>query len=378
MGTLSRVDGHAPVHTFYSDSAWIEGTAVDQLRQVAATPGVTSVAAMPDLHPGKYGPVGCAILSQRIHPQFVGSDIGCGMSLFVLDAPARKFRLDKAADRLRILGEPWDGDARSRLQEAGIADAGFEGALGTVGGGNHFCEVQAVGDVLEASSAQAAGLARDTLCLLVHSGSRGLGNAVLEEFLREGLVSLDPASAEAAAYRKSHDRAVRWASLNRQIIAERAARALRMESELLVDAPHNLLCDYDGAILHRKGAAAADRSPAGLVPVAGSRASLSYLVRWTGCPQAMRTISHGAGRKYDRASARHRSGKAKSDLERLKRNPFGGYVICEDKALLAEEGPDAYKDCGKVIADLSAHQIVAPVATLKPLVTFKKTREARR
>ena len=99
---------------------------------------------MPDLHPGKYGPVGCAILAERVHPEFVGSDIGCGMALFAFDESARKLRLDKAADRLRILGEPWDGDAVARVEEAGLAEAGFAASLGTIGGGNHFCEVQAV------------------------------------------------------------------------------------------------------------------------------------------------------------------------------------------------------------------------------------------
>ncbi|MDP4594836.1 MAG: RNA ligase RtcB family protein [Beijerinckiaceae bacterium] len=368
--------GRAPVHTFYSDTAWIEGAAVDQLNKVAELADAIAVAAMPDLHPGKYGPVGCAILTKQVHPEFVGSDIGCGMSLFALDEPARKLRLDKAASRLRVLGESWDGDTSERLASTGLSACGFEQVLGTIGGGNHFCEVQAVADVLDGPQLEKTGLQKDTLCLLVHSGSRGLGNAILADTLANGLVSLDPASAAAKAYREKHDAAVRWASLNRQVIAERAAAALRLEARLIVDAPHNMLENFNGNMLHRKGAATVNGSADGFVPVAGSRATLSFLVRWTGGSDAMQTLSHGAGRKYDRASARQRGSTDKSALAREQRNPYGGYVICEDKALLKEEAAEAYKDCGKVVGDLVAHGLAAQVATLKPLVTFKTIREA--
>jgi release factor H-coupled RctB family protein len=374
MGNSPDTIGRAPIRAFYSPQAWIEGAAVVQLAKIAGLPDVRAVAAMPDLHPGKYGPVGCAILAERIHPEFVGSDIGCGMALFALDEPARKLRLDWAAERLRILGEPWEGEAGKRLEEAELTQVGFAASLGTIGGGNHFCEVQASSEILDAEAAAAAGLERDALCLLVHSGSRGLGTAILEDRLAGGLVSYEPSSAEGVAYLSLHDQAVRWAALNRAVISERAARALRMQARLIVDVPHNLATLRDGGVLHRKGAAVAR----GLVPIAGSRATLSYLVRWTGRPEAMETLSHGAGRKYDRAATRRRGGTAKSDLARLTRNPFGGYVICEDKALLIEEAPDAYKDCAKVVSDLFAHGLAAPVAKLKPLVTFKTIREARR
>src|SRR5262249_51730164 len=97
MGISPKVDGLAPIRVFASSKSWIEGNATLQLEQVAGLPGVKTVAAMPDLHPGKYGPVGCAVLAERIHPQLVGSDIGCGMGLFELDVAARKLRLDQLA-----------------------------------------------------------------------------------------------------------------------------------------------------------------------------------------------------------------------------------------------------------------------------------------
>src|SRR5215470_6074164 len=120
MGTAPAVDGRAPVHTFYSTKSWIEGNATQQLETVARLPGVTAVAGMPDLHPGKYGPVGCSVLSANLHPPLVGSDIGCGMGLFRLDLGVRKLRVDKAADRLRTLDGPWEGDTGTALEAAGL------------------------------------------------------------------------------------------------------------------------------------------------------------------------------------------------------------------------------------------------------------------
>ena len=120
MGTSPKVDGRAPIHVFASSRSWIEGNATQQLDHVAGLPGVRTVAAMPDLHPGKYGPVGCAILADRIHPQLVGSDIGCGMGLFELDIAARKLRLDQLAERLGALDLPWDGDLDGVRTDAGV------------------------------------------------------------------------------------------------------------------------------------------------------------------------------------------------------------------------------------------------------------------
>ena len=202
MGNLPSVDGAArigaPIHSFYSSNAWIEGDATRQLAQVAAEPGIIAVAAMPDLHPGKYGPVGCAILSQTIRPEFVGSDIGCGMGLFQLDVAVRKLRLDKTAERLRDLDGQWPSSERAdmaaALAQAGVAATDYDGSLGTVGGGNHFCELQAIEELVAPDIAAEAGLDADRVHVLVHSGSRGLGNAILDQHLVNGGGPLDPTS----------------------------------------------------------------------------------------------------------------------------------------------------------------------------------------
>ena len=188
MGNSHRVDGRAPVHGFYSSGSWIEGAAVRQLETVADIDGVRAVAGMPDLHPGKFGPVGCAILADHIHPAFVGSDAGCGMALFALDIAARRLRIDKAADRLRDIAKPYDGDIAAELAGRGLAPSDFDAALGSIGGGNHFCELQAVEEVFDPS----CGIDPDRAYLLVHSGSRGLGHQLLERQMAEGLKPLAP------------------------------------------------------------------------------------------------------------------------------------------------------------------------------------------
>jgi release factor H-coupled RctB family protein len=376
MGTSPKVDGRAPIHVFASSKSWIEGNVTLQLEHVAGLPGVQAVAAMPDLHPGKYGPVGCAILADRIHPQLVGSDIGCGMGLFELDIAARKLRLDQLAERLHTLDQPWDGDVQNVLADARLDSTAFDASLGSIGGGNHFCEIQTIEEIVAPEAAAQAGLAQGRAYVLVHSGSRGLGFSILERVLAAGLVALPPASDEGRAYIDAHDRAVRWATLNRRIIAERAAAATHAELRPLNDLAHNMVELGSGAggdvmALHRKGAAASDR---GLVPIPGSRGTLSYLVEPLAAirSETLASLAHGAGRKYDRASMHGRVRAKKSDVARLERNPYGGIVVCGDRGLLVEEAPEAYKNIDRVIADLVEFGLARVVATFRPLVTFKK------
>jgi len=365
----SAPQSHGIITQFYSSSAWIEGRAEDQLKHVSTWTGVTKIAAFPDLHPGKYGPVGCAVQADRIYPQLIGNDIGCGMSLFQLDMPVRKLKLEKAVRRIRVLGEPLNTPPGERLEEIGLAADLFATALGTIGGGNHFCEVQTLVDATRCD------LDPSFVYLLVHSGSRGLGEATLSAFGQDAFHGLEGNSDDAATYVQEHDQAVLWASLNRQIIAERAADALRAEIRLITDVPHNLLANTSAGWLHRKGAAVAND----LVPVAGSRATSSFLVRPLGADGAMASLAHGAGRRYDRSSMHGRVRGKRSDIAAMERTPFGGRVICEDRDLLIEEAPQAYKSADSVVSDLEATGVAKRIATLNPLLTFKKTcKEGRR
>ncbi len=357
MGTSFIGDRAARVSVFYGRDCWIEGRAEDQLNQVASWPGVTAVAGFPDLHPGRHGPVGAAFLADRLFPQLIGPDIGCGMALYHLDLPARRLKADKAARRLTVLEEA------AELSVTGLAaDLGAAG-MGTIGGGNHFCEVQKV------LRSDQPGLEAGDLCLLVHSGSRGHGARVfngIDASWREGFMADSP---EGLAYLALHDAAQDWARQNHAWIAKRAAEALRCEASLICDAPHNHLSRHAGRWLHRKGAAAPDR---GLAPLAGSRESASYLMAVPDGPaEALGSVSHGAGRRYDRASMHGRIRKSRSTLDAMRQTAFGGRVICEDRDLLIEEAGMAYKNAAHVLATLEGFGLARGVAEMVPLITYK-------
>lgn len=359
----------ADIELFYSSSAWIEGKAVDQLDQAATLKGVQKIAAFPDLHPGRYGPVGCAILADRIYPHLVGTDIGCGMSVFLLDLPARKIRVDKVARKLRALESPWNGDTVAALKGAGLHPTMHNAALGSIGGGNHFCELQAVAAISDEAFAMTYGITKDSTLLMVHSGSRSFGAEVFDT-VQGCLCGIEAGTDEALAYLDQHCLAVKWAALNRCIIAARAADALRSSCQLIADSPHNLIERAGDCYIHRKGAAKANLP---LVPLAGSRDALSFLLKPTmQVHTALDSFAHGAGRKYDRHSMSGRVGASRSDREKLVRTSFGGRVVCEDRRLLQEEAPAAYKDPQAVVDDLSDHGLASKVAALKPMVTFKK------
>lgn len=369
-GCTSADNGGGSITKFYTSAAWIDGRAEQQLEQVAGWSGVRKIAAFPDLHVGKYGPVGCAVLADRIYPQLVGNDIGCGMSMFQLDLPVRKLKLEKVLRRMRVLGEHADTDYSNRLEQSSLEPDLFSAGLGTIGGGNHFCEVQTLVDC-----DHDLGMDKTVLYLLIHSGSRGFGNAIFRSTPEGGFLGMRPNDAATHAYLQDHDRAVQWASLNRQIIAERAAEALRADLRLIADVPHNLLTQGADGWLHRKGAA---QACAGFVPLAGSRATPSYLLRPTGHPDALGSMAHGAGRRYDRSSMHGRVRAKRSDIEAMQRTPFGGRVICEDRDMMIEEAPHAYKSSQAVAADLKATDVAKPVAMFHPLLTFKKIRQGGR
>ncbi|WP_339107241.1 RNA ligase RtcB family protein [Thioclava sp. GXIMD4216] len=363
--SFSGRTGRAPVRHFYTRDSWIDGRAEDQLAQVAGWSGMQSVAGFPDLHPGKFGPVGAAFLADRIYPQLVGTDIGCGMGLWRLDLPRRKLKLDKAAKRLEVLERGTDpAQAADALAAAGLTGQIGEAGLGTIGGGNHFCELQTVEE-----TDGTAGLRKGDLCLLVHSGSRGYGAQIFDGLEDSWKAGFDPQSAAGNAYLALHARAVAWARLNRRLIAETAADALGTTVTPLCDSVHNSVVAHQGHWLHRKGAAEADR---GLVPLAGSREAPSFLLALPDTvPEALSSVSHGAGRRYDRASMHGRIRKVRSELEALTRTRFGGRVICHDRDLLIEEAGPAYKAPEAVLADLTAFGLATPLARMVPLITYK-------
>lgn len=364
----------AIVRLIASEKSWIEGEARRQLERSAQLPGMRLVVGLPDLHPGKGHPVGAAFFSQgMIYPDLVGSDIGCGMGLWRTDLSRKKLKRDRWAERLSGLESPWEGDAAGWLARAGVAPTPFDAALGTIGGGNHFAELEIIEQVMDAEGLEQAGLARDALVLLVHSGSRGLGEAILRDHTDRYVSAGLPEPSEAAsAYLARHDHAVAWAVTNRALIAERFLESLGASAERVLDVAHNTVTRAviggETGWLHRKGAAPSDQGP---LVIPGSRGALSYLVNPAGDQHSCaRSLAHGAGRKWNRADTRERL-RARYRAESLTRTELGSRVICEDKELLYEEAPQAYKDIDRVVQDLLDAGLIRLIASLRPLITYK-------
>ncbi|RKH35503.1 RNA ligase RtcB family protein [Corallococcus sicarius] len=363
----------ATVRIIASPQSWVEGEAVRQLEAVARLPGMRLAVGLPDLHPGKGAPVGAAFESEGfLYPYLVGSDIGCGMGLWDVDLPVRKAKAERWAGKLDLEG-PWEGDAEAFLAGHGGKATGFEAALGTVGGGNHFAEVQRVETVHDARVFEALGLREERLLLLVHSGSRGLGEAILRTHVdRHAAGGLAAQTEEARAYLERHDGAVTWARANRALVAERALQGIGATGRRVLDVCHNSVTarHAEGRVawLHRKGAAPWDEGP---VVIPGSRGALSYLVLPVGTGEhSAHSLAHGAGRKWTRTAARERL-KERFTAESLTRTVFKSHVICEDRDLLFEEAPPAYKAIDRVVTDLVEAGLVRVVATLAPVLTYK-------
>ncbi|MBY0551023.1 MAG: RNA ligase RtcB family protein [Candidatus Obscuribacterales bacterium] len=365
----------ADVRLIASKDNWIETKAVDQLNGVGALPGMVRAVGMPDLHPGKGSPVGAAFACHnRIYPHLVGNDIGCGMTLWQTDLNKSKIRMDKWLRRLESLEEDALDDAIQFLAEHGADSGGFERSLGTIGGGNHFAELQKPQQICNEELFSHNGFNADALFVLVHSGSRGLGEKVLRAHTdQHGAGGLQADGEEAEAYMSAHNKAMQWASVNRKFIGTRFLSALATSGTCMIDLHHNFvervsIAEDDNCWLHRKGACPSDR---GLVVIPGSRGTLTYLLQPIGDQTAnLRTLAHGAGRKWNRSDCRGRLEKKYSRDSFLK-TELGGRLICTDKNLLYEEAPQAYKDVDIVVQDLIDEGLVAVVATLAPVITFK-------
>jgi release factor H-coupled RctB family protein len=376
MNTLTETQ----VRLFASAQSWIEGEAVRQLYATAKLDGVRLAIGFPDLHPGKGTPVGAAFVTEGvIYPHLIGGDIGCGMALFKTDLVRRDAKLDRWARLQFNLEYPWDQFISEFLAEQDLESTEFDSALGTIGGGNHFAELQTVEKILDADEFKKLDLGKQQLVVLVHSGSRGLGESILrvhvDQHFGEGV---EAESFAAEEYLRGHDFSVRWAIANRELIARRFVATLGAEAECLWDGCHNSITpresDAETVWLHRKGAVAADSD---FVVIPGSRGSLSYLVKpiADGDCHAW-SLAHGAGRKWARSEARLRI-RERFRVSELAQTPLGGRVVCEDRDLLYEEAPAAYKNIEAVIQDLVDAGLVSVIATFRPLLTYK-TRKQRR
>ena len=365
------------VRLIASSENWIEGAATQQLEKTASLPGMRLAVGLPDLHPGKGSPIGAAFAVEGyLYPTLVGNDIGCGIGLWRTELSAKKLKREAWADRMRNLDHAWDGDTREFLGRRGIEPSGYDHSLGTIGSGNHFAELQAVESIANPERCKGLGIIGDSVYLCVHSGSRGFGEAILRDHVNHfGSDGVAVETNEAKQYLLRHDQAKRWAAANRELIAIRVLERLGTEGTRLVDICHNWVEPVDLGTrrcwLHRKGAAP---STAGPVIIPGSRGAFTYLVSpKEGGEKSAFSLAHGAGRKWSRSDSRARLAKRFSAKD-LVRTELGSHVICEDKELLYEEAPQAYKNITIVIDDLVKAGLVDILAEMKPLVTYKVRR----
>lgn len=369
------------VNLIANADTWIEGKAIQQLEKTAQLDGIIKAAGMPDLHPGRGYPIGAVFLSQqKIYPALVGNDIGCGMSLWKTDIKTRKVNLDKFEKRLSNidapLGDDWNAIIGCRSRDKGLDETGFNRSLGTIGGGNHFAELQQVTNVYHPQVFDSLDIDIKSLVLLVHSGSRGFGESILRSHVEQfGHQGLDVDSEQFNGYITQHDQALRFAELNRELIAERMLKQLHAKGESVIDVNHNLVSpkaiDNIAHWIHRKGATPSD---CGLVMIPGSRGDYSYLVQPKKdskyLKESLYSLAHGAGRKWIRSECKDRLSKQykKSDLERT---TFGSRVICKNKDLIYEEAPEAYKSISSVIEAMREADLITPIARFKPVLTYK-------
>jgi tRNA-splicing ligase RtcB (3'-phosphate/5'-hydroxy nucleic acid ligase) len=425
--------------------------ALAQVANVAHLPGIVRASlAMPDIHWGYGFPIGgVAAVDERegvVSPGGVGYDINCGVRLvataLAVDEIAPRLRevaralqhdipagvgashaigrLDAAETRAvlqngaawavgRGLGTP---DDLQHTEEGGRLEwaeprAVSETALrrgsdqvGTLGSGNHFLELDRVDQIVDPERAAEFGLFPGQLCLLIHSGSRGLGYQVCDD----SLAAMDEAMAryrlsvpdrqlacapidspEGRRYLGAMAAAANFAWANRQTMMALAARAIcrvlaigdgELGAHLVWDVCHNIakrerhLVDGEARTLlvHRKGATRAFDGQPVIVPGDMGRAS------WVLCgtPRAMQetfgSSCHGAGRVLGRRAALRQAKGRRIDVELRAR---GVEVLSKAQKTLAEEMPEAYKDVDDVVAVMHGAGITTKVARLRPVAVIK-------
>lgn len=360
-----------------TENFWIEGLAIQQLNQTATLPGMVQVVGMPDLHPGRGYPVGAAFFSVgRFYPALVGNDIGCGMALWQTTLSGRKYTLDKLEKRLLALSDSADDAWLTDNLPAEMQTHPWRSALGSIGGGNHFAELQKIDAVADEQAFAESGLNTDNLVLLAHSGSRGLGEQILRrhlaDFSHDGLVD---GSDAARDYLAEHNDALAFARVNRAMIAQRMLQRLGVNGEACLDITHNFvepaLVKGQQGWIHRKGATPDGQ---GMVVIPGSRGDYSWLVKPLVSEAALYSLAHGAGRKWMRTECKGRLSATWTPAQ-LARTALGSRVICRDRQLIYEEAPQAYKPIDSIMDCLVKAGLVIPVARLCPVVTLKKQGE---
>ncbi len=351
------------------------------LLRLSRAEDVIRVAAMPDVHLAKDVCIGTALATRRtLYPAAVGGDIGCGMAALRIGGDAKLLSDRKIAEamlcgfqeavpvlRHRVdAGLPRELSAELSdevLEKKKVRTGGVQ--LGTLGRGNHFLEIQADHD--------------DDLWIMVHSGSRGIGQAIRDHHIdrakrrRGGLFGLDVESEFGRSYLADVAWALEYAAENRRRIMMAAVGVLeehlgaKAEYDTFFSCHHNHvrheIDDKDGALwVHRKGAISARNGEAGIIP--GSMGSASFHVEGRGCREALCSSSHGAGRTFSRSAARNRV-----TVDDLKRQMRGIWFDDRLAYRLRDEAPSVYKDIGKVMK--AQRELTRVTRHLRPVLVYK-------
>ncbi len=437
---------------------------VEQVANAATLPGIVKASlAMPDIHYGYGLPIGGVVatdISQEgvITPGGVGFDINCGVRLLRTNLTLRDVepKLKKLVDTLyqtvpsgvgsqgpiRIhksqyrevlikgaawaigAGYGWEEDLENTESQGClpgadpniISDKALErgrNQLGTLGSGNHFLEVQVVEEIFQGELAQAMGLERGLITVMIHSGSRGFGHQVCTDFLKmmekalsKYRISVPDRQLACAPYNSSEGKnyltamacAANYAWANRQCLAhwtrqafskvfDKDPRGLGMKQ--IYDVAHNIVKIEEHRIngsslslaVHRKGATRAFppghpelpphyRETGQPVIIPGDMGRASFLLAGTtkAMEETFGSTCHGAGRILSRHAAK-KALRGKSIQEEI--NKYGIYARAASKATLVEEVPMAYKDISDVVEVVHKAGIARLVARLRPLGVVK-------
>jgi tRNA-splicing ligase RtcB len=451
----------------YSDEILLKDVNLDesptQVVNVAHLPGIVKYSlAMPDMHWGYGFPIGGVAATDLetgvISPGGVGYDINCGCRLLSSnlvydDVKPRLQRLVRdlfnnipsgvgstgviklsagAERRVLTQGAEWavsngygDSQDLERTEEQGAMEGADPAAvgeravargreqLGTLGSGNHFLEVDLIEEVYDARVAEIFGLAAGQIAVLIHSGSRGLGYQVCDDYLREmgravakyhidlpdrQLASAPLKSPEGEAYFAAMACAANYAWANRQCLMHWTRETFQktldisprdLGMRLVYDVCHNIakkeIHTVDGqkmqVCVHRKGATrafpaghpevpACYRSVGQPVLIPGDMGTNSYVLVGTelAMQETFGSTCHGAGRVMSRTQS-----KKSTDSARLLRDleSKGILVMARGKKTIAEEAPEAYKDIDRVVDVVHRAGISRKVAKMRPLCVIK-------
>ena len=373
-----------PIKMWLTD---LEEGALSQAKDLANLPfAFHHIAIMPDAHLGYGMPIGAVLASKEaVVPNAVGVDIGCGMcslrtNLKSVDTETLKTIMSDIRNSVPVgfkhhkkqQDESWMPKVTGDLP---VVEQEYEKAryqVGTLGGGNHFIEIQQGSD--------------GHVWIMIHSGSRNIGYTVAQHYHRLAVEMRDKMkfkipqdlscfpldTEEADAYLAEMNYCIEFALRNRKLMMERVKEAFKrvsgdIEFDNFINKPHNFAAWEthfgEEVIIHRKGTTRARKGEPGMIP--GSQGSFSYIVRGKGNPESFESCSHGAGRVMSRNQAR-KTLSVQEETTRLKK--LGVIHSIRSKRDL-DEAPGSYKNIEEVM-ELQKDLVEIDVP-LRPLAVIK-------